>query len=181
MIYPIVAYGSPLLRKPTEEIAADYPDLQKLIADMYETMDTALGVGLAAPQIGLNIRLFTIGAEAMAEEYPECAGMRFVMINPKIMERTGEDCTLEEGCLSIPGVNEKVTRKSRIRVSYFDENFQAQDKVFEGYIARAIQHEYDHIEGILFTDRISPIRKQLIKGKLSDIQKRKISCRYRIK
>jgi peptide deformylase len=181
MIYPIVAYGSPVLRKPTEEISADYPALAKLIADMYETMDNAQGVGLAAPQVGLNIRLFTIGVEAMAEDYPECAGVRFVMINPTITERSGEDIAYEEGCLSIPGVNEKVTRKSRIRVSYFNENFEEKDEVFEGFIARAIQHEYDHLEGKLFIDQVSPIRKQLIKRKLDNIQKRKINCRYRIK
>jgi len=181
MVYPIVAYGSPVLRKPTEEITPEYPNLPKLIADMYETMDNAPGVGLAAPQIGLNIRMFVVGLEALAEDCPEYANVRFVMINPKITERTGEDCTAEEGCLSIPGVNEKVTRKNQIRVTYFDENFQLHDDVFEGYIARVIQHEYDHIEGVLFTDHISPIRKQLIKGKLTNIQKRKINCRYRIK
>ncbi len=181
MVYPIVAYGSPVLRNPTEEITAEYPNLPKLIADMYETMDHAYGVGLAAPQIGLNIRMFTVGVEAMAEDYPECAGVRFVMINPQITERTGEDVSIEEGCLSIPGVNEKVTRKNRIRISYFNENFEPKDEVFEGYLARVIQHEYDHLEGQLFIDHISPIRKQLIKSKLGNIQKRKITCRYRIK
>ncbi|MDR1699356.1 MAG: peptide deformylase, partial [Prevotellaceae bacterium] len=175
MVYPIVAYGSPVLRQPTEEITAEYPQLKELIANMYETMDNAYGVGLAAPQIGLNIRLFTVGVEAMAEDYPECAGVRFVMINPKITERTGEDVSIEEGCLSIPGVNEKVTRKNSIRISYVNENFEPKEEVFEGYIARVIQHEYDHLEGQLFIDHISPIRKQLIKAKLGNIQKRKIS------
>ena len=181
MIYPITVYGNAVLRKETENITPDYPNLKEIINNMFETMDNADGVGLAAPQVGLNIRLFVIGLDCLADSNPQFKDFKRVMINPEIIERLGDDVTAEEGCLSIPGVHENVTRKNNVRIVYLDENFVEHDELYEGYPARVIQHEYDHLEGNLFIDHVSPIRKQLIKGKLNSIQKGKINCRYRIK
>lgn len=181
MILPIVAYGNGILRKKCEEIDADYPELKKLLADMYDTMHHAEGVGLAAPQIGLPIRVFVIDLDCLSEDEPQFKGYQLTMINPEIIERSGDDVTMNEGCLSIPGINESVTRKNKIVVNYFDENFVEHEKTFEGFEARVIQHEYDHLEGHTFIDRINPIRRQMIRGKLNSIIKGKISCRYKIK
>lgn len=181
MILPIYLYGHPVLRKVGEDITKDYPNLETLIDNMFETMYNADGIGLAAPQIGLAIRLFVIDLEPLAEDEPKYAGFKKVFINPRIVEESGEPVKLEEGCLSIPGINEMVERKERIRIQYLDENFIAHDEVYEDFFARCIQHEYDHIEGVLFVDLISGIRKQLIKSKLNNLLKGRTNCRYRVK
>ena len=166
MLLPIYLYGQPVLRKVATDITADYPDLKKLIEDMFETMDKSDGVGLAAPQIGLDIRVLVINLDALSETFPEYKDYRKAMINAHIEEVSGDKITREEGCLSLPGIHEPVTR---------------QEKVFEGYVARVIQHEYDHLEGKMFIDHLSPIRKQLIKSKLNSILKGKVNCGYRVK
>lgn len=179
MIYSIVAYGDPVLKKVAKDIDKDKIDVKKLANEMYDTMYEAHGVGLAAPQIGKSIRMFVVDAEAMDEE--ECAGFKKVFINPEIIEEFGEDWTFNEGCLSIPEVREDVVRAEGILIRYFDENWVEHEEEFEGLKARVIQHEYDHIEGILFTDHISGLRKRLIKGKLSSISKGRISPNYKMK
>lgn len=181
MILPITVYGNPVLRKETEDIDKNYPNLPALIANMFETMHNADGVGLAAPQVGLNIRLFVIDLSCLQEEHPEYKDYKRVMINPEMIEFFGEDVVMEEGCLSLPGISEKVTRKNSIRINYLDENFVEHEEVYSGYPARVIQHEYDHLEGHLFVDHISGIRRQLIRGKLTTISSGKINCRYKIK
>jgi peptide deformylase len=181
MILPITVYGNPVLRKETEDIDADYPQLSKLIKDMFDTMYNADGVGLAAPQVGLNIRLFVIDLSCLEEDHPEYKGYKRVMINPEMVEFFGEDVVMEEGCLSLPGITEKVSRKDSICINYLDENFVEHEEIYTGYPARVIQHEYDHLEGHLFVDHISAIRRQLIKGKLNSITSGKIKCRYKIK
>lgn len=183
MILPIVAYGDAVLRKETEEIDKDYPDLSLLIEDMFETMYSAKGVGLAAPQIGRAIRLFMVDASGFNEddEHPELEGFKRVFINPIIIEESGKEWKFEEGCLSIPGIREDVIRKPNIIVEYYNEKFELIEESFDGIGARIIQHEYDHIEEILFTDKINPLRKRLIKGKLNDIAKGNIKINYRMK
>jgi peptide deformylase len=181
MILPIYLYGHPVLKKKTEEIASGYPDLKRLIDNMFETMYKADGVGLAAPQIGLSLRLFLIDLEPLVEDNPEYAGFKKIFINPVIVERTGEMVKMEEGCLSVPGINESVEREEKIRIHYFDENFVFHDEVYDSFFSRCIQHEYDHIDGILFVDKISAIRKQLIKGKLNNLVKGKTDCHYKVK
>jgi peptide deformylase len=183
MILPIVAYGDPILRKETKEIDKDYPDLDLFIADMFETMYAAKGVGLAAPQIGKAIRLFIVDASGFNEddEHPELEGFKRIYINPIIVEETGEEWKFEEGCLSIPGIREDVSRKSTITIEYFNEKFELIEETIDGIAARVIQHEYDHIEATLFTDKINPLKKRLIKGKLNDIAKGNIKVNYRMK
>jgi len=184
MILPIYVYGWPLLRKKSEDITPDYPELQQLIANMFETMYQAEGCGLAAPQIGLNIRLVVIDGAALADENdPNDMLLTFkkVLINPVITERTGDDWANEEGCLSFPKLRESVKRPSKVKIDYFDENFHPHSEEYDGMAARIIQHEYDHIEGIFFIDRISPLRRKLIVAKLNAIAKGKIECKYRIK
>ena len=181
MILPISAYGNPILRKETEEIDENYPKLSELFQNMFDTMKNAEGVGLAAPQVGLPIRVFIIDLSALADEKPEYENYRKIFINPEIIEFSGDDVSMEEGCLSIPGIHEKVVRKEKILINYLDENFEEHEEIFSGYPARVIQHEYDHIEGNLFVDKISGIRKQIIKGKLNNISNDKVSCKYRIK
>ena len=181
MILPIYLYGQPVLRKVAKDIPNDYPKLKELIDNMFETMYNADGVGLAAPQIGLDIRLFVIDLEPLAEDEPRYAGFKKVFINPKIVEYTGEIVKMEEGCLSIPGINEAVEREATIRIQYADENFVLHDEEYTDFFARCIQNEYDHIEGQLFVDKISGIRKQLIKSKLNNLIKGKVNCRYRVK
>ena len=181
MILAISAYGNPILRKETEEIDENYPKLPELIQNMFDTMKNAEGVGLAAPQVGLPIRVFVVDLSVLADEKPEYTDFRKVFINPEIVELLGNDVSMEEGCLSIPGIHEKVVRKEKILINYLDENFKEHEEMFSGYPARVIQHEYDHLEGNLFVDKISGIRKQIIKGKLSNISNGKISCKYRIK
>ncbi|MDR1585299.1 MAG: peptide deformylase [Prevotellaceae bacterium] len=181
MILPIYLYGSSVLRKAGEEISADYPDLKGLVDNMFETMYNANGVGLAAPQIGLSIRLLVIDLAPFKEEDPELGAFKTVMINPEMLETSEKTASDEEGCLSIPGVHENVIRPVKIKIRYRDENFVERIEEFEGYKARVIQHEYDHIEGKLFTDKVSPIRRQLIKSKLDNIARGKFSCSYKTK
>lgn len=180
MILPVYLYGQPVLRKVGEDITPDYPGLEKLIKDMFETMYHADGVGLAAPQIGLPIRLFVIDLDVLSEEFPEYKDRQLVMINAHILDRDGEDVTREEGCLSLPNIHENVTRKNRIRIKYCDEKFVEHEEVFDGFAARVVQHEYDHIDGKMFIDHISLIRKQLIKGKLNSILTGKVRTSYRV-
>ncbi len=188
MILPIIAYGDPVLRKVSVDIDKDYPNLDELIENMKETMINANGVGLAAPQIGKAIRLFIINATPFSEDdelEPEerefLASFDKVFINAKIIKEEGDDWAFNEGCLSIPDINEDVFRQEKINVEYLDENFEKHTAVFDGLAARVFQHEYDHIEGILFTDKISSLKKRLIKKKLENISKGKINPKYRMK
>ncbi|MEY3398485.1 MAG: hypothetical protein RL220_1079 [Bacteroidota bacterium] len=184
MILPIVAYGDPVLKRKAEDIEPDYPGLAKLIDDMFETMYNAHGVGLAAPQIGKGIRLFVIDASPFAEGEdadPDCEGFKRVFINPVIFEEEGEEWGFEEGCLSIPGIREEVMRKPIVKIEYYDENWDLYEEELDGFPARVVQHEYDHIEGILFTDRISPLKRTLLRGKLSDITAGDCDARYKMK
>ncbi|UUV21168.1 peptide deformylase [Paenimyroides aestuarii] len=188
MILPIVGYGDPVLRKECEEISKDYPQLNELISNMYETMDNAYGVGLAAPQIGLPIRLFIVDTKPFSEdedlskeERNFLADFNCTFINPKILSEEGEEWSFNEGCLSIPGVREDVYRKPNITIEYFDENFEKHTKSFSGYAARVIQHEYDHIEGVLFTDKISTLKKKLNAKRLQNIMEGKVFPDYKMK
>lgn len=188
MILPIVAYGNPVLKRVADEITSDYPDLSELIENMWETMYAAHGVGLAAPQIGLSIRLFVIDAslfvdeeEMYQEEIDTLKDLKKVFINPIIEEEQGELWSFNEGCLSIPDVREEVSRKEEIVVSYVDENFTPQQLKLNGLAARVVQHEYDHIQGVLFTDHLSPLKKRLIKKRLTSISKGSVSVEYRMK
>ncbi|WP_445957876.1 peptide deformylase [Yeosuana sp.] len=188
MILPIVAYGDPVLKKPGTSITKDYPNIDNLIVDMFETMYNAYGVGLAAPQIGLPIRLFIIDTlpfseddDLSQEEQNELKDFKRVFINAKIIKEEGVEWAFNEGCLSIPDVREDVIRQPKIYMEYLDENFNAQIEEFNGLIARVIQHEYDHIDGILFTDRLSTLKKRLLKGKLANISKGKINVDYRMR
>ena len=188
MILPIVAYGDPVLRKEAEEITKEYPELKKLIENMFETMYEARGIGLAAPQIGLPIRLFVVDAtpfeddeDLSEEEQKFVSTFKKVFINAKIVEESGDEWAFNEGCLSIPDVREDVFRQPNIVIEYLDESFKKQKESFSGIVARIIQHEYDHIEGILFTDKLSPLKKRLIKGRLENISKGKVSIDYRMK
>jgi peptide deformylase len=181
MIYPIVAYGSPLLKKKAGIVDREYPDLDLIIKNMFETMYHAHGVGLAAPQVGMSIRLFIIDATPFADEEPELKGVKKVFLNAQIIEEEGKEWKFNEGCLSIPTIREDVERKPEITIRYQDENFVEHQEKITGILARVIQHEYDHIEGILFTDHLSPLRKTLLKGKLQDISKGKVSVDYRMK
>ncbi|GAB5399711.1 MAG: peptide deformylase [Aureisphaera sp.] len=188
MIYPIVAYGDPVLRKATKEITKEYPKLEELLDNMFETMYAAHGIGLAAPQIGMPIRLFIVDAtpfeddEDLSEEEREFVStFKRVFINAQIVEETGDEWAFNEGCLSIPDVREDVFRQSTITIEYLDENFKKQRETIDGIAARIIQHEYDHIEGILFTDKLSALKKRLIKGRLANISKGKVKVDYRMR
>ena len=181
MKLPIVAYGDPILKRKATDIAEDYPGLKELIDNMFETMYAARGVGLAAPQIGLSIRLFVIDASPYAEDEPELETFKKVFINPEIITEEGEKWPFNEGCLSIPDIHEDVIRHADIRMRYFDENWEAHEADFSGLAARIIQHEYDHIEGKLFTDKLSPLRKAMLKSKLDAIAKGQIHVDYKMK
>jgi len=188
MILPIIAYGDPVLKKKGKEITKDYPNFDTLLENMFETMYNASGVGLAAPQIGLPIRLFLVDTTPFAEddvltkeEQDTLNGFKRVFINAKIVEEEGDDWAFNEGCLSIPDVREDVFRKPNITVEYLDENFKSHKESFDGLIARVVQHEYDHIEGVLFTDKLSSLKKRLIKGRLTSISKGKIDVDYRMR
>lgn len=189
MILPIVAYGHPVLRKVATDILPDHPGLEKLIADMWETMYASNGVGLAAPQVNRDIRLFVIDTEqifANMEEddedrnFPDAPGMKAVFINAHIIELEGEEWPYNEGCLSIPKIREDIYRHKTVTLQYRDENFESKTQTFTGITARVIQHEYDHIEGKLFIDYLSPLKRKLMKGKLTDISKGKISVDYKM-
>lgn len=179
MIYPVVIYGDPILKKVAEPIDANYAELPKLIDDMFETMYNAHGVGLAAPQIGKSIRIFVVDGSGMDEE--NLADFKKVFINPQIIEESEDDWKFEEGCLSIPGIREKVERPENIRIQYMDENFQPHDEVFNGVRARIIQHEYDHLEGVMFPELLSTFKKSLLKGKLTAISKGEFDASYPVK
>lgn len=181
MILPIIAYGDPVLKKTGKEIDQDYPGLEKLISNMHDTMYDANGVGLAAPQVNESIRLFVVDATPYADEDKDLDGFKKVFINPIILNEEGREWDFNEGCLSIPGIREDVKRKPKITVEYYDEEFILKEEVFEGMAARIIQHEYDHIEGVLFTDRINPLRKRLLNGKLRNIAKGNIDVDYKMK
>ena len=181
MILPIYTYGQPVLREESKPVDKDTPDVKQLVNDMFETMYNADGIGLAAPQIGRSIRLFVIDANVVANDHPECKDFKRVMINPEIVEKKEETITLEEGCLSFPGIHEKVARFAVITVKYADENLNFHEEALEGFAARVVQHECEHLEGQVFIDNISPIRKQLNKGKLNNIIKGTAKCSYRIK
>ena len=189
-VMPIEAYGSKVLRQMGEDIDKDYPNLNGLIEDMFETMYKASGVGLAAPQIGLPIRLFIVDASPFAE--PDDDGnieekakglenFKKVFINAEIVEEDGEEWGFEEGCLSIPKIREEVFREERVRITYYDQDWNFHDEVYDGYAARIIQHEYDHIDGVLFTDHLKPLRKRIIQRKLKDISNGKVDVDYRMK
>ena len=181
MILPIYLYGQPVLKKIAEDINADYPNLKELIDNMFDTMHHASGIGLAAPQIGLAIRLVVVDLDVLAEDEPEFKDFRRVYINAHIIETSDETDTMEEGCLSLPGIHEKVTRPSRIHVKYLDENFVEHDEWVEGDLARVMQHEFDHLEGKVFSDRISMLRRQMNKNKLNNLVKGNVSCDYKVK
>jgi peptide deformylase len=195
MILPVVAYGDPVLRKLGAEIDKDYPELKKLIADMYETMYASSGVGIAAPQVGKAIRLFIVDTkpfvngerdedeedEFTPEEREQLGNLQKTFINASIIKEEGEEWIFNEGCLSIPKIREDVKRKPKIHIQYYDEDFNFFDETYEGIAARVIQHEYDHIQGKLFTDRISPLRRRLLQGKLNDISKGKVKVTYKMR
>ena len=182
MILPIYIYGQPVLRKESADIEKDYPNLKELLANMFETMEEANGVGLAAPQIGLNIRGVVIDLDVLSEDFPEYKGFKKGFINPHIIEYDETNTeSLEEGCLSLPGIQEKVTRPTRIHVQYLDEDLNEHDEWVEGYLARVMQHEFDHLGGTMFIDHLSPLRKQMIKGKLTNLVKGKVRCTYKTK
>ncbi len=183
MILPIYTYGQPVLRQEAEDIDENYPNLQQTIQDMYETLERSEGIGLAAPQVGLPIRLAIINLDLISEELPEYKGYIHTFINPYI-EEVDEDAgfeTMEEGCLSLPGIHESVKRPIRIRVSYLDENFQLHDEWVDGYLARVMQHEFDHLDGMVFTDHLKGLRRQLVRKKLQNISKGDFSCNYKVK
>lgn len=179
MIFPIVAYGNPILKREAEEIA-DGTDMNTLIKDMYSTMDFANGVGLAAPQINQGIRLFVIDSSLMLDEDDEEKGIRRVFINPIILDEYGDDFSFEEGCLSIPEVRAEIIRPDKLTIEYYDENWKLHEEEFSGLTARVIQHEYDHLEGILFIDYLKGLKKRLVQSKLIDVSKGKISTDYRM-
>jgi len=187
MILPIVAYGNPVLRTKCEDINRDYPGLDKLIADMWETMYASNGVGLAAPQINKAIRLFVVDSAQMfeasedtAEEFDDAPGIKEVFINPQILQLNGEEWDYEEGCLSIPKIREDVSRPELVTIKYFNENFEEKTVTYSGLSARIIQHEYDHIEGKLFIDYLKPLKRKLLKSKLDDITKGKVRVDYKM-
>uniref|UniRef100_A0AB33JIG7 Peptide deformylase n=5 Tax=unclassified Prevotella TaxID=2638335 RepID=A0AB33JIG7_9BACT len=183
MILPIYTYGQSVLRQVAEDITPDYPELDQLIADMFETMTASEGVGLAAPQIGKPIRLAVIDLDVLSDDLPEYKDFRRAYINPHILEidETSEKVTMEEGCLSIPGIHEGVPRYSRIRVKWMDADFTEHEEWVEGYLARVMQHEFDHLDGKMFVDHLTPFRKQIISSKLKALVKGKFHCGYRVK
>lgn len=181
MIYPIVIYGSQVLRQKSENISADYPELKKLVEDMFATLKEAEGVGLAAPQIGKSIRLFIVDCTPWGDDNPELADYKKVFINAEIYERSEETGLFNEGCLSLPGLHEDVRRPVTVRMRYVDENFVEHDEEFTGLPARVIQHEYDHIEGEVFTDHLSALRRNLLKSKLLNLAKGRYRCSYKTK
>jgi len=182
MKFPIIAYGDPVLRRKAAPIESDeYPHIKELVENMYETMYAARGVGLAAPQVGLSIRLFVVDATPFADEEENLKEFKKVFINAEILEENGEEWAFNEGCLSIPDIREDVYRKPTLKISYYDENWKHYEEGFSGMAARIIQHEYDHIQGKLFTDKLSPLRKRLIEKKLNDISRGIVDVEYKMK
>lgn len=181
MKLPVYLYGHPVLRKVAEPVTADREGLKELLANMYETMYASEGVGLAAPQVGLSERIVVIDADPVGETFPECAGRKLTPINPEIEVLDGERVSRAEGCLSLPGLSENVGRTEHIRLRWVDENFEAHEEEISGFLARIVQHECDHLEGKVYIDHISPIRKQLIRSKLNNIVGGKIRCDYPVR
>lgn len=182
MILPVTLYGDPVLKKRAEDISADYPSMQELIKNMWQTMYAASGIGLAAPQVGLSIRLFVVDTQQLAEKRDEnFKGIKKVFINPQILEETGEEWKYEEGCLSIPGIREDVFRQPKLTIRYLDETFNELTESFDELNARVIQHEYDHIEGILFTDKLKPLKRKLLIPRLNKIARGEVDVDYRVK
>jgi len=181
MILPIYAYGFSVLKKVAEDIDKDYPELEKLISNMWDTMYNAQGIGLAAPQVGLSIRLFLVDTKQSMEEEEKDKGIKKVFINAEIIEEAGDDFSYEEGCLSIPGIKGDVFRPEQVKIKYLDEQFKEHIEVYEGINARVIQHEYDHIDGILFTELLGPLKRRRIKKKLDDIKVGKLRGEYKMK
>lgn len=183
MILPIYTYGQPVLRKVAQDIPADYPQLQQFISDMFETLAASDGVGLAAPQVGKSIRVVVIDLDVLKDDLPEYKDFRHAYINAHILEydEKSKKESMDEGCLSIPGIHENVTRPTRIHVSYLDEQLKHHDEWVDGYLARVMQHEFDHLEGVMYVDRLSPFRKQIIRNKLRAIIQGKFRCAYRVK
>lgn len=182
MILPIVAYGDPVLKQETKDIEPDYPELNALISNMYDTMYNASGVGLAAPQVGLPIRLFIVDTVQLEEDkdLPKFKGIKQAFINATLLDESGKEWAYEEGCLSIPGIRENITRPPHIEIEYLDENFNYQRTTFDGINARVIQHEYDHVDGILFVDHLKPLKKRLLKRKLQSITRGEIKVPYKM-
>jgi len=180
MILPITAYGHPVLKKVAQDIDKDYPELEQFIKDMFETMYFAEGVGLAAPQVNKSIRVFVMDASHYADEIPEAKDFKKIFINAHITERSGDEKLVEEGCLGIPHIREEVWRKNDIRIEYYDENWQFHNETYSDMIARIIQHEYDHLDGILFVDKVSMLRKTLLKRKLQDISTGNVKTDYKM-
>ncbi len=181
MTSPVFLYGSPVLRKVSSDIPEDYPELDELIDNLFETMYHSDGIGLAAPQIGKSLRIFVVDASSLEEEDSSLSGFKRVFINPRIISYEGELTVYNEGCLSIPDIREDVERESAIHIRYCDSDFNYREEYFEGMAARIIQHEYDHLEGRLFTDLISPLKKRLLKRKLTSISKGRVEVKYRVK
>lgn len=181
MKLPVYLYGHPVLRRVSESVSHDYPDFKQLIDNMFETMYASEGVGLAAPQIGRNDRIVVIDADPVGDSFPECAGRKMVLVNPEIEVLEGESCSRAEGCLSLPGLSENVNRVEHIRLSWLDEEFKPHTEEISGFLARIVQHECDHLEGKVYIDHISLIRKQLIRTKLHNIMLGKIRCDYPVK
>ena len=181
MILPVYLYGQPVLRKEAEEVPQDYPDLKVLVSNMFETMYHADGVGLAGPQVGLSLRLLVIDADVLADDFPECKGFKRTMINPVFLEKSEETDSMDEGCLSLPGIHEKVSRSVRIRIKYQDADFVEHEEELSGFAARVVQHECEHLTGHVFIDNVSAIRRQLNKGRLNNIIKGSVRCSYRAK
>ena len=181
MILPVYLYGHPVLRKKSSDIDENYPDLDKLISDMFETMYRADGIGLAAPQIGININLYIVDASPLAKDEPELKDFKKVFINPKIIFNTEAKISIEEGCLSIPDIHESVNRCSDLTIEYFNEKFERVTENLSGYRAIVVQHEYDHLHGILFVDKISPLRRKMLKNRLNSISRGKVSTAYKVK
>lgn len=181
MILPVYVYGTPVLRKDAEDIDETYPDLKKLVSDMFETMYHTEGIGLAAPQIGKSIAVIVIDASPLAEDFPECADSKMTLINPTLDIIDDEPpVSRAEGCLSLPGLSENVKRHEHVVLNWLDENFVEHEKEFRGFMARVIQHEFDHLLGTVYTDRISPVRKQMIRNKLHNMERGKVRCAYRV-
>lgn len=181
MILPVYAYGHPVLRKVAKDVDKEDKDLPAFIDDLFETMYHSDGVGLAAPQVGKSVRVFIVDASPMAEDEPSLEGFKKIFINAKIVEETGDKWTFNEGCLSIPGIREDVDRHPTIKIQYYDENWEYHEDVYDGIKARIIQHEYDHLDGVLFPDKLAPLKKRLLKARLTAITKGKVEVNYRMK
>ena len=180
MIYPVTVYGDPILRKVAQPIDKDFEGLDELIENMFETMYNSDGVGLAAPQVGKSIRIFVVDASTAADEEPELEGFKKAFINPEIIERTGDEWAMNEGCLSLPEIREDVVRPEHVKIKYLDENLEEKIEEYGGFAARVIQHEYDHLDGVLLIDHLNPLKKRLLKSKLVAISKGKVRPAYRI-